>query len=498
MKIRITLMLLIVFSHSFLRAEVPILRSLIPNSQIIERDGVEWKATNFKAQKEALGLEENAFKPRENMENAVAFWTKIYTQYKTTQGVIHDTENLNIVYEKVDFDSINRDSSLDDRQKAKMRDSYLDERKKAILTSLQRIATEDRNIELTALDKAIKEAWEKEGGIEAIKKAADVNRIRFQLGQSDRIQEAIFLSGRYLPMMEKIFKEEGLPIQLTRLVFVESSFDVSAKSKVGASGLWQIMPSAARGRLKINKVYDLRNHPKRATELAARMLKFNYQMLGAWPLAVTGYNHGPYGVRRIVEKYNTRDLGELIQRGEGRSFGFASRNFFASFLAALEVESNAGEYFPGIRKAKEVPFEELNIRKPIYFRDLVKVFGGDREMAQQYNPHLNSLAYADHFGLDSKSHLMIPKSLQKKAEKLLASIGHDNARMGSMIRKPSAIPSDDSDQKKKTKEKYHTVVLGETLFRISVRYGVSVDAILSLNKIDDASSIKVGQILILP
>lgn len=498
MMIRRALILLILLVQANSNAQVPILRSLIPATIVIDRDGVEWKAPNFKNQKQALGLEDGTFQPSQNMEKATAFWIKIYTQLKTTQGVIHDVENLNVVYEKIDFDFINKDSTLDEKQKAKARDSHLEERKNAILESLTKIASEDGDIKLTAFDESIKTLWDKEGGMDGIKKAANPARIRFQLGQSDRIKEAIFLSGKYLPMMEKIFREEGLPIQLTRLVFVESSFDVSARSKVGASGLWQIMPSAARGRLKMNKVYDLRNHPFRATELAARMLKFNYQMLGAWPLAVTGYNHGPYGVKRLVEKYNTRDLGEIILRGESGSFGFASRNFYASFLAALEVESHASTYFPGIRRAPEVPLEELNIPKPIYFRDLVKAFGGDRDLAQQVNPHLNSLAYADNFGLDSKSHLMIPKNLQKKAEKLLASLGHENMKMGSMLRKPSSSKGEDASQKKKTKERFHTVALGETLFRISVKYGVSVESLLALNKITDPGTIKVGQTLILP
>ena len=71
--------------------------------------------------------------------------------------------------------------------------------------------------------------------------AARRGRLRYQAGQRDQFTRGIMQSGRYLRQMEEIFKEEGLPIELTRLPFVESSFNLSAKSKVGASGIWQFM-----------------------------------------------------------------------------------------------------------------------------------------------------------------------------------------------------------------------------------------------------------------
>lgn len=499
MKIKWILTLLIICGQTNARSEVPILRSLLADPGIIFKEGKSWAPTRFEDQGDALGLEANSFSPPKNIEKAVAFWVRVYTEYPSSQGLIHDIDNLNIVYEKVDFDFINRSDTLSERQKAKARDQLVEDRKKEILAGLQRIATGVPEKELTESDKAFLALWEKDGGVAAINEAADMGRLRFQLGQSDRIKEAIYLSGRYLPMMEKTFKENGLPLQLTRLVFVESSFNILARSKVGASGLWQIMPSAARGRLRVNRVVDLRNHPQEATELAAKMLKFNYQMLGAWPLAITGYNHGPYGVKRLVEKNKTRDLGELIETGEGRRFGFASRNFFASFLAALHVESKAGEFFPGIKRAAPLNFEELKLKSPIYFSDLVKAFEGDREMAQLYNPHLQRLAYLDKVALDHKSRVVVPNHIIGNVEKTLSSIGPREDKVPPEIRKSfkrtkarNVAVSNSEDSK------VYRVSKGDTLYRISRQFGVSIRSILSINDLKGPRSIRAGQLLQLP
>jgi membrane-bound lytic murein transglycosylase D len=180
---------------------------------------------------------------------------------------------------------------------------------------------------------------------------------------------------------------------------------------VGASGLWQIMPSVAKGQLTMNNTVDLRNHPEAATIFAARMLKVNFEMLGSWELAVTGYNFGPYGIKKLIEKNNTNNLSELISIKNGKNFGFASRNFYACLLAVLRIENNSDFYFPLIIKSPELNFENLKIqgKTKIRFSDLVEKFNGNRELAQLYNPHLQKEAYLDKVDLDSKSWLIIPK-----------------------------------------------------------------------------------------
>ena len=72
---------------------------------------------------------------------------------------------------------------------------------------------------------------------------------------------------------------------------------------------------------------------------------YNYRLVGTWPLAVTAYNHGPGGLRRAQEELGTSDIAVIVKRYQGSTFGFASRNFYCSFLAALEVDRNAEKIF---------------------------------------------------------------------------------------------------------------------------------------------------------
>lgn len=507
-------------------ANIPVLKSLLPDSSIIYNEGLEWSPTDYKNQGEVLGFEEGVFVPSKKLQTAVSFWIKIYTELSSSQGLIHDIDNLGVAYEKVDFESINKNMEWSESQKIKERESLVEERKKQILLSLNKLSENTPIEELTDYDRAILSLWEKNGGKSAIAPAAQLSKLRFQLGQSDRMKEAIFLSGRYLPMMEKIFKEEGLPLQLTRLVFVESSFNILARSKVGASGLWQIMPSAARGRLRMNKEVDFRNHPQQATELAAKILKFNYGMLESWPLAVTGYNHGPYGVKRLVEKNQEKSLEVLIESAEGRRFGFASRNFYTSFLAALEVEAKATEYFPGLKKDKPFDLVELEFKNSIYFKDLVQALGSNGDLAQTYNPHLQKIAYSNKIKLGSKSRLMVPRHQKEQIEKQLLGKSSDKVaeeapsprlktqdkkskkvivKSASVSPKKEKRPAKDtaknmrkvsSDELNDTKK--YRVTRGDTLYGISRQFGVSLNSLLSLNDLRPTHNIQPGQIILIP
>lgn len=366
--------------------------------QILRRspqEGRPWRAPSFTTQEKALGYSEQAFAIPVGMEKKVQFWVDIYSKYTTNQGVIHDSEDVEIVYEVVDLSDYKTD-----RQKQRRMDQV-----------------------------------KKEIGLKLSKEEKD--RLRFQLGQKDRMQEAIFYSGRYLEDMEKIFVEAGLPIELTRLAFVESSFNIMARSKVGASGIWQIMPYTARPYKMITPTVDKRNHPLEATRFAARLLRGNYNMLESWPLAVTGYNHGPTGVLKMTRAYKTRDLADLVENVKSRrSFGFASRNFYACFLAALEVEKNAAKYFgETVSWSKKLEAQDLKLPVGIRYKDLLGWFDGDDRKVQIFNPHLTAKARKGTV-IPAKTVIAVPKDKY-------------NVALISLAKKDRTIAMDDSDANKK-------------------------------------------------
>jgi membrane-bound lytic murein transglycosylase D len=304
----------------------------------------------------------------------VDFWVSIYTQYDTHQGLIHDSKYIDRIYEVTPAGN-----------------AAIAKRKwRAVLLSLHR---KRKNPERWSEEEK-KVALLFEGAPDAkdpirFLKAAHFKRLRFQLGQKDRFLEGLQQSGRYLPLMEEIFKKEGLPIELTRLPFVESSFNLKAHSKSGASGIWQFMRTTGRRFLRVSATVDERNDPLRATEAAAKLLKRDYELLGTWPLTVTAYNHGSTGILRAVRKVGSSDLEEVVQDYRSRSFGFASGNFFAEFLAAVEVERNAEKYFGKIERAKLLEGLEVALPAGIEFRELCGFLKLNPQALRELNPALS-------------------------------------------------------------------------------------------------------------
>ncbi|PIS10701.1 MAG: hypothetical protein COT73_08015 [Bdellovibrio sp. CG10_big_fil_rev_8_21_14_0_10_47_8] len=353
----------------------------------------DWKAPDFSGQETALGYSSKTFDIPKGLEANVQFWIDIYAKYTTDQGVLHDSENIDLIYEVVDFTSISSRTDLNAWQKERLKKKMVKEGKQRVIALLKKLHQTQDPSQLTEKEKKIWEAFKQDADPKKFVEAAQKNRLRFQLGQKDRMIQGIFFSGRYIEDFEKIFREAGLPIELARLPFVESSFNVLARSKVGASGLWQIMPYTMKGFMKRDPAIDLRNHPIEATKLAAKLLRINYNMLQSWPLALTGYNHGPTGVLKLTKKYKTRDLGELAQpNGSKKRLGFASRNFYASFLAALEVSSHAPKYLGTVTWSQPLDVVDLKLSQPVKYDDLLRWFDGDDLKVQVFNPHLTRLS----------------------------------------------------------------------------------------------------------
>lgn len=372
-----------------------------------------WRATDYSNQK-AVGWTETSFAIPKGLETNVQFWLDVYTKYTTDQGVIHDAEYIDLIYETLDFTAIVARTDIDGSQKERQKTKMVKESKKRVKEMLQKFETLKDPSSLGEQEKKIWDYFAKIDDKKKFKEAQTKQRLRFQLGQKDRVIQGIYFSGRYLEEFEKIFKEAGLPLELTRLPFVESSFNVLARSKVGASGLWQIMRYTGRPYMMINNAIDKRNHPFEAARLAAKLLRNNFDMLGAWPLAVTGYNHGPSGVLRLTKTHQSRELGDLFPKGAKKRLGFASRNFFASFVAILEVEKNAPKYFGNVTWSQ--PLAAVDVRMPfeVKYSDVLRWFEGDDNKAQIFNPQITQTARKGKISLPKGALVSIPTSKQEQ------------------------------------------------------------------------------------
>lgn len=200
----------------------------------------------------------------------------------------------------------------------------------------------------------------------------DATRIRSQRGAKNHLIEGLKVSGRYMAEMQKIMRAEGLPIELAFLPLVESSFNIRARSAVGAVGMWQFMPETGKKFMRIDSAVDERRDPLASTRAAARLLKQNFQILGSWPLAITAYNHGTEGIFRAISAVGSRDLAELVRRYDGPNFGFASKNFYAEFLAVVDIAANRESFFPYLREHRPVKLLEVPLNRPAALHAVLK------------------------------------------------------------------------------------------------------------------------------
>ncbi|MBI4473521.1 MAG: transglycosylase SLT domain-containing protein [Acidobacteria bacterium] len=135
-----------------------------------------------------------------------------------------------------------------------------------------------------------------------------------------------------------------MPETIALLPLVESSFENRSFSKAGAAGIWQFTRQTGRMYLRVTNRIDERLDPVKATHAAARLLRQNYRALGNWPLAITAYNHGRAGMLR-ARKAHDGALSTIINDYDGPLFGYASMNFYAEFIAAVQVYESYPQYF---------------------------------------------------------------------------------------------------------------------------------------------------------
>ena len=441
------------------------------------------------------------------LRSQVKFWEKIFGVYSKHQIVFHDPESLSRVYSVLDF----RDRAAAGESELVLeiveREAVARERER-IRGVLLRLDARQGNT--GGLDDEERKVWDlfgKDKDPQRFALAADPARIRSQRGLRERFSEGVRISRRYLAEMEEVFRREGLPPELTRLPLVESCFDIEAYSKVGAAGIWQFMPSTGRNYMAIAGVVDERRDPLRATRGAALHLKENYEALGSWPLAITAYNHGRYGMARAVRELGTDDIGKIVKRYRGPLFGFASRNFYAEFLAALHVERNYKDYFGDLQF--DAPFAGDEVQLSVALGGHVAASCAEIPAAElaALNPAVDSAVFAGGGNLPRGYLLRVPQVTAGAFQQRLAQIAAD-ARVVAPARgrkasgrtgaaRAASRTRGDADAPSGSSVRTHTVTRGQTLSHIAERYRVPVGKLRNANGLR-TNSVKAGQVLKIP
>lgn len=411
-------------------------------------------------------LAENFPKPDE-LQRDVDFWVRVYTEIDTKSGFIHDSHNLGIVYETIKI----RGSRRSNKKKVKkVKARY------AII--LKKLAAGKRK-NLSSDEQRVLKLWGKNVSAERLRLAA--KSLRFQLGQSNRFREGLIRSGEWRPFIDQTLKDLQMPAELAALPHVESSFNPEAYSRVGAAGIWQFIRSTGRRYMQIDYIVDERMDPFSSTLAAAKLLRHNYSVTNSWPLALTAYNHGVASMRRAINKLGTTDIAIIVRNYKGRAFGFASRNFYVAFLAALEIDQNPGKYFGSLRLAKPYDYEFVKTEEYLLASTVANLFGISVDALRHHNRSLMQPVWNESKRIPKGFQLRIPKGISNlPAKDLLATI-------------PSGERFD-----KQTPDIFHKVVRGDTISGIAARYGHRVSEIKSLNGIGNSHLIRVGQTLRLP
>jgi membrane-bound lytic murein transglycosylase D len=273
-------------------------------------------------------------------------------------------------------------------------------------SALERLADEDPEPGPDA--ERIRQLFAEEGSPERFRQALE--GIRFQLGQTDRFRAGLVRAGAWSDHIANVLAARGLPAEIAALPHVESSFDPTAYSKVGAAGLWQFMPATGRSYLRVDDAVDERMDPFRATEAAAQLLEYNHRLLGSWPLALTAYNHGAAGMRRARDAMGTDDIVTLIRQYQGPGFGFASRNFYPSFLAALEIDRKPEAYFGPLVRQAAATFPEVEMPVATGIALLLRALEVPRGRLRALNPALLSPVWSGKRPVPQGYRLRLPET----------------------------------------------------------------------------------------
>ena len=407
----------------------------------------------------SLAQDPGLFPRPDELKPAIDFWVRVYTEVDTQSGFLHDSQHLDVIY---------TDLILNRRM--------IETRRSEIREDLRVLATGERD-QLTDSQREILALWP--SGVSSQTLRAAASNVRWQLGQSDRFLGGLQRSGAYRQHINNVLREKGLPEVLGVLPHVESSFNPGAFSSASAAGMWQFTRATGQRFMRIDHIVDERMDPYTATNAAMSLLEYNYSVLGTWPLALTAYNHGAGGIARAVRETETTDIEKIIANYKGRSFGFASRNFYAQFLAVNEVEKNAEEYFGVVHFNSAPNFSEVETDSFIDAEVFASSVGVSLEQLRADNRALRPVVW--------EGNKRIPAGFRIKLRDEFSPEGDIMAMVLADFKFPVQTP-----------DIAYVVERGDSLSVIARRFNTSVTRLVSLNQLQSRNRIQIGQRLLLP
>ncbi len=454
----------------------------------------------------------------EGLQGNVDFWTLVFSEWTQGQAVIHDLDHPEIILEVVELPGPIEGKYTDEQTE------FLTELRESWEDYLERL--EHKVAARKPLDDVEKQ-WAAHFattvGTNSLQGAH--KRVRSQRGLRERFREGIERSFRFDRIIREILIEYGLPEDLAYLPHVESSFQYHARSSSGATGLWQFTRGTGKRFLNINSAIDERLDPIAATRGAAAYLRDAYDKLESWPLALTSYNHGVQGMLRAKARFGA-DFERIYEEYDGRLFGFASKNFYAEFLAARRIASEPDRYFPeGYTPEPEYDLESVKLEMRVKPAWIASRYGVPEEQLASINQGWSIRAIKNGIQLPTGTVVWLPRgTLERLADGALSPSGPLEGSYtvvsGDSLSGIAAAHAMTLDQLRELNgltarsslirigqelviepapaRTVHVVSRGDTLIRIASSYGVRLVDLLSANTLTMSSIIRPGQVLHIP
>lgn len=299
----------------------------------------------------------------------------------------------------------------------------------------------------------------------------------FWLNRNRKVfEDGLVRSGQYRAMIEKIFREESIPLDLMYLAQVESLFKTHALSKAKAKGIWQFgKGTAVRYGLKVTHDIDERSDPEKSTRAAARYLNDLYGMFKDWNLVLAAYNWGEGKVKRLVESTGMNDFWQLAD--SKKSMPKETKNHVPLIQASVILGRNPEKYGLPTQLDPPLQYAEVSVSKPIDLRAAAKVLRTSLDELKKLNPSLRGLTTPANY---PNFQLKVPLDSAPEVQETLASLPPAKIRVF------------------RDSECRHKVRRGETLSGIAKRYKVTVNDLRKANNMSSKAVLKTGVRLALP
>jgi membrane-bound lytic murein transglycosylase D len=291
----------------------------------------------------------------------------------------------------------------------------------------------------------------------------------FQPGIHDRCQSYLTRFEKYKAVVQQIFVEFGLPVELSYLSLVESGFNPKALSRARAAGPWQFMKATGhRYGLKVNWHVDERRDPIKSTVAAAHHLRDLYDEFGSWPLALAAYNAGAGKISRAIRKSGTKDYWKI--RRSWRYLRRETRDYVPRFMAATMIATNPTDYGFLSTPTDPYTYNEVLIKKRVHLQTISRATGISYKELRKLNPELRrNIIPSQPDGYPLK----VPLGTRTLVEK-----HHDQLKLW----KPSPLP----------RTQWYRVQDGDSLSVVAKRFGMSVRTLKELNN-RSSNLIRVGE-----